>query len=103
MLVSEALVIELAAVLARPKFAAYVDAGDARAFPQALGGVTTEVALTAHVEACRDPDDDRILSLALSGAADAIVTGDADLLALHPFHGIAILTPRQFLDEVDPS
>ena len=70
-LVSEALVAELAEVLARPKFAAYVGAEDARAFLQALGGVTAEVALTAHIEVCRDPDDDHILSLAVSGAADA--------------------------------
>ncbi len=27
-----------------------------------------------------------------------IVTGDQDLLALHPFQGIAILTPAAFLD-----
>jgi putative PIN family toxin of toxin-antitoxin system len=97
-LVSEALVAELAGVLARPKFAAYVGQDDARAFLHALGGVTVEVALTAHIEACRDPDDDHILSLAVCGAADTIVTGDADLLALHPFHGIAILTPRLYLD-----
>ena len=32
-----------------------------------------------------------------SGSADAIVTGDTDLLALHPFLGIPILTPKDFL------
>ncbi len=30
--------------------------------------------------------------------ADCIVSGDDDLLSLHPFRGILILTPRQFLD-----
>jgi putative PIN family toxin of toxin-antitoxin system len=46
---------------------------------------------------CRDPDDNKFLSLALTGEADLIVTGDADLLSLHPFRGIPILTPSAYL------
>ena len=41
-----------------------------------------------------DPDDDAFLALALDGRADAIVTGDDDLLALSPWRDIPILTPR---------
>lgn len=33
----------------------------------------------------------------LDARADAIVTGDGDLLALHPFRRIPVLSPRQFL------
>ncbi|MFH1178034.1 MAG: putative toxin-antitoxin system toxin component, PIN family [Acidobacteriota bacterium] len=51
----------------------------------------------------RDPDDDWVLSAAAAGRADAIVTGDADLLALGTFQGIAILTPRQFLERLSRS
>ena len=50
------------------------------------------------IEACRDPDDNRILECAVAGQADTIVTGDKDLIVLHPFRGIQILTVRQFLD-----
>jgi putative PIN family toxin of toxin-antitoxin system len=50
------------------------------------------------INVCRDPDDNRILECALSGHADIIITGDKDLLILHPFQNIKILTPRQFLD-----
>ena len=32
------------------------------------------------------------------GRADVIATGDADLLALEEHEGIAIVTPRAFLD-----
>jgi hypothetical protein len=49
--------------------------------------------------ACRDPKDDKFLSLAVSGLATHIVTGDADLLALHPFQGIQILTPGALLEQ----
>jgi len=45
---------------------------------------------------CRDPDDDAILSCALSAEADYLVTGDADLLELETFKGIKIITPRDF-------
>jgi len=45
---------------------------------------------------CRDPDDDQILSCALSAKADYLVTGDNDLLELKKFHGIRILTPGAF-------
>lgn len=47
---------------------------------------------------CRNSDDDQVLATAHSGGAEAIVTGDRDLLDLGSFEGIAILTPRQFLE-----
>ena len=38
-----------------------------------------------------------LLELAVDGRADVIVTGDKDLLVLHPFRGISILTPADYL------
>lgn len=52
------------------------------------------------VRACRDPKDDKFLSLAVSGGADLILTGDKDLLDLHPFRGIAIVSPQQYLASI---
>ncbi len=46
---------------------------------------------------CRDPKDDKFLEVALSGKADLILTGDADLLTLNPWRGIAVLTPAEYL------
>lgn len=42
---------------------------------------------------CRDADDDAVLACALAAEANLIVTGDKDLLVLHPFQDIPILTP----------
>ena len=61
----------------------------------------SEAAQTVHHTSvvsgiCRDPDDDQILSCALSAKADYLVTGDIDLLELKEFHGIKILTPGAF-------
>jgi putative PIN family toxin of toxin-antitoxin system len=50
-----------------------------------------------EIQGSRDPGDDHILSGALEGQAQVIVTGDQDLLALHPFRGVQILTPAEFL------
>ena len=47
-----------------------------------------------------DEQDLPILGTALSGAADVLVTGDKKLLALDRFNGVAIITPRDFLDSL---
>lgn len=49
------------------------------------------------ITACRDPKDNKFLEAALAGEADAIVTGDEDLLILHPFEGVDILRPAELL------
>lgn len=96
-LMSEATLAELADVLARPKFDRYVSRDDRQGFLQRLGGVVRIVTVTQAIRACRDPKDDKFLDVAVSGDASLIVTGDQDLLVLHPFHGIDILAPADFL------
>ncbi len=49
------------------------------------------------IPVCRDADDDWILAAALAGKADALVTGDKDLLVLKRYEGIPILAPRDCL------
>jgi putative PIN family toxin of toxin-antitoxin system len=59
--------------------------------------VTVEIPFL--IRACRDPRDDKFLEVAVHGRADVIVTGDTELLALHPFRGFAILTPTDYLEQ----
>lgn len=56
------------------------------------------VALESPVS--RDPDDDVVLGTALAGGAEAIVSGDEDLLTLVSFAGVEIWSPRQFLERL---
>jgi uncharacterized protein len=55
------------------------------------------------VTLCRDPDDDKLLEMIVAGDANCLVTGDQDLLVLHPFQGVPILTPAAFLEAVAAS
>jgi len=96
-LMSEATLQELAEVLARDKFDPYVSRADRQQFLKIIGGLVRMVRVTRHVQACRDPRDDKFLDVARSGEAQIILTGDQDLLALHPFHDVAILRPGDFL------
>ncbi|MGB8010892.1 MAG: putative toxin-antitoxin system toxin component, PIN family [Terriglobales bacterium] len=97
LLVSEATMNELADVLARPKFDHYVSLEDRQQFLRLLGRVAEFVASVYTVRECRDPKDDKFLEVALSGRADLILTGDADLITLHPWRGVAILSPAEYL------
>jgi len=95
--VSDATMIELAEVLARAKFDPYVTIEERQEFLRLLGRIARRVPILHAIRACRDPKDDKYLELAVNGEAGVIVTGDADLLALHPFRGIEIVTPARYL------
>lgn len=97
-LLSFAALAELYEVLSRKQFRRYVDEEDIRSFMAALTREAPWVDVDVQIIACRDPKDDKFLELAVSGHATHIVTGDSDLLALHPFQGIQILPPQSFLE-----
>lgn len=99
LLVSEFTAAELDNVLRRPKFNRYVSEEKRLEFFAALVREAEEVEVKEVIAECRDPKDDKFLELAVSGNASHILSGDADLLVLHPFRGIAILTPHAFLRE----
>ena len=50
--------------------------------------------------ALRDPDDVHVLACAVGAGADAIVTGDNDLLSMETFEGVPILTVRRALEKL---
>ena len=97
-LLSFATLAELFEVLSRKQFRRYLDEEDLRRFLAALTREAQWIDVDVQITACRDPKDDKFLSLAVSGKATHLVTGDADLLALGPFQGIQIVTPGEFLE-----
>ena len=47
---------------------------------------------------CRDQDDDKFLTAALSAEADYVVSGDHDLQVLDQYQDVKILSPGAFVD-----
>ncbi len=56
-------------------------------------------AMPLHDLSLPDPADVAIVSSALNGAADVLVTGDKEILGLRRVGSLDILTPRQFWDK----
>ncbi len=94
---SEAVYQELAEVLTRPKFARVLTEERRLEALEFLSAAALWVEPAMVVHDCRDAKDNRYLELALAARADAIVSGDDDLLVLHPWRGIQVLRPTAFL------
>ena len=100
--VSVSTLAELDAVLMRPKFDAYQPPDVRRAFVAMVRKHATLVSVSVAdeakaVPACRDPKDNQFLALTLASGADVLVSSDADLLSLHPWQGIPVLSAQEFL------
>lgn len=91
---------EVEEVIYRSRFDKYVTDKERAHFLSDLAMKSIFVAHTEPVSACSDPDDDKFLALALSGATAFIVTGNTRDFPPSPFRGIPILRPAEFL-EVD--
>jgi putative PIN family toxin of toxin-antitoxin system len=96
-LISVATIDELNEVLRRRDFDKYVREARRLEFLAALIREAELVDVTEVVNECRDPKDNKFLELAVSGKATCIISGDKDLLALHPFRGIPVIAPQVFL------
>ena len=88
---------ELIGKLHSPKFDRYVRRDRRDALLERVASLVDIVEILQPIRASRDPKDDKFLEAAVNGRAGVIVTGDRDLLDLHPFRGIAILTPAGYL------
>ncbi len=83
-------------VIGRPYLARLIAPAARNRMMQLMAGAEL-VTITERIAACRDPKDDKFLELAVNGCADLILTGDNDLLVLHPFREIAIVAPATFV------
>lgn len=97
-LFSDVTMSELTEVLSRSKFDRYVSRREREFVLAQIGSAAEFVPIIRLVRECRDSKDDKFLEVALNGRADVIITGDADLLGLNPWRGIAILSPTGCLN-----
>lgn len=97
-LASDDTLAELASVLARPKFNKYISLKDRQQFLRKFVRICESIIITKRIQLCRDPRDDKYLELAVNGNADLIISGDKDLLSLHPFGEVQIFSPTRYLN-----
>ncbi len=97
-IISNATLAEAIEVVMRPKFDRYISLSIRQLFLEEYELKAAKVPVTIEIKVCRDPKDDMYLELALSGKADCIITNDEDLLSLHPFENIPIITPKEYLE-----
>ncbi|MGA2798881.1 MAG: putative toxin-antitoxin system toxin component, PIN family [Thermoguttaceae bacterium] len=96
-MISAATITELDAVIHLPKFDKYFSEEERIEFLTTLVHEAELVNVVETATDCRDPRDNKFLELAIAGRATHIVTGDSDLLVLHPFRGIIVVSPSTFL------
>lgn len=88
---------EIASVLERPRFATAVSAARRAYILDVLRDGAVWFNPAERVTDCRDAKDNKYLELALTSGAWAVISGDADLLVLHPWRGVQILRPADYL------
>jgi putative PIN family toxin of toxin-antitoxin system len=103
-LMSEATFAELVSRLDRPKFDRYREQEAWNLFlSELLELVLWQEDTGTATGISRDPDDDKFLALAVTGQADAIISGDRNLLELAAHEGVPVLSPAQFLQQLRES
>ncbi|WP_269086269.1 putative toxin-antitoxin system toxin component, PIN family [Trichormus sp. NMC-1] len=85
-------------MLNRSKFDKYISVSIRTQFLAKLKLEAEQIKMEQIIKECRDPKDDKFLEVAINGNATYIITGDKDLLELHPFRGVDIITATQFLE-----
>jgi len=96
LLVSRPIVGELLEVLAR-KFAR--DREELARVAVFVAGIAKIIEPSTSLRVLADEADNRILECAIDGAADRIVTGDKQMLALAHYEGVRIVSLREYLGD----
>ncbi|NBC04346.1 MAG: putative toxin-antitoxin system toxin component, PIN family [Bacteroidetes bacterium] len=101
LLFSQELLEEFISVAKRPKLKKYISAEDLAYLLDTFDEVAEFVKVTSEIKECRDPKDNFLLSLAVDGKADYLLTGDNDLLVLKRIGNTKIETISDFFNEID--
>ncbi len=100
LIISPALIAEVEDVLQRDKVVKLhkQTLQELQKFIKELINLSYVVSGEVEIEIVRDPKDDKIISAAVEGKADYIVSRDKDLLDLKEYHRIKIITPENFME-----
>ena len=93
---SEELFNEFLEVLHREKFNRYFNDLNIKYLIEIINDKVLFVNVFSVVDVCRDVKDNFLLSLAMDGDVDYLITGDNDLLSLKHFQKTSIITINDF-------
>lgn len=95
---SDSTFTEFTETFSRPKFDKYISGEKRLQAITAFEKTGQPIRVSINIDICRDPKDNKFLELAVEAGAACIITGDKDLLVLHPFQNIQILSASDFLN-----
>jgi len=101
LLFSQELLEEFVTVSKRPKLRKYISRDELEDILETIDEVAEFVNVTSEISECRDPKDNFLLSLAVDGKADYLLTGDKDLLVLKKIGKTEIRTISEFFDVIN--
>ena len=82
----------------RSKFDRYISVARRQKFLAEFRAAAELVSILELINDCRDTKDNKYLDVAINGSANVLITGDQDLLILHPYREILpILSPSDFV------
>ena len=94
---SDELFDEFLEVVHREKFARYFNDLNIKILVEIINEKALFVKVFSNVNVCRDVKDNFLLSLAIDGDVDYLITGDNDLLILKHYQKTSILTINDFI------
>jgi putative PIN family toxin of toxin-antitoxin system len=98
-IVSSPILDELERTLQKPYFRRYLTEKQSSCFLKLLQRRATVSPITVSVRGIAShQEDDVILATAVSAKADYLVTGDSKLQQVGRYRGVAILSPRRFVE-----
>lgn len=89
---NETSIEELTAVALRPKFEKIISPVELLSLIETIEGFGESVEVKSDIALSRDPDDNFLLSLAVDGRADFLISGDKDLLGLGEVRGVKVIS-----------
>ena len=95
--ITKDLIDEILEVCDRPKFLDRIGKEDRERLLAIIKETAAIVNPKIKINDCRDVDDNVLLECALTSKANMIVSNDEDLLVLHPYRNVSIVTSEEFL------
>ncbi len=93
-------IAEIGAVLSRPKIRKIIGPQHRAIMLRFVHRKAKLVTPKRRIKACRDPNDDYLLEIAVEAKATFLVSSDDDLLELDPFRSVRIVSYRDFKEMI---